>query len=197
MCAVCPSNRHVWAARECVTGVADSHHGRVAHRAARPDRGSIFVLFLYLTTYRPQKLRICGQKGATRASVIPRSARAGYPCGVRVGYPGPRSDYPGKSTALGRRLWINPPWWASDLPRCERCTPVREWDTPVGRPRRVPCRRGTRLAERSARESRTPVVRVIYPGQVVRRRYSWGSFWGNVRTSSMITKFASEYMWGR
>ncbi len=35
------------------------------------------------------------------------------------------------------------------------------------------------------------------PGQVVRRRYSCGSFCGSVRTSSMITKFASEYMWGR
>jgi hypothetical protein len=46
--------------------------------------------------------------------------------------------------------------------------------------------------EAKSRETETPAV-----DYVVRRRYSCGSLWGSVRTSSMMTKFASEYMWGR
>lgn len=99
-------------------------------------------LFSYFTTYTTQKVPICGEKLDIRASPLPRSARAGYPCWVRVGYPGTRSDYPGKSTAPRYRLWKTPLWSASGVPRSERPTPVREWDTPVARSRRSARPRG-------------------------------------------------------
>lgn len=100
---------------------------------------------------------------------------------ARVGYPGftcPRVRYPG-SCRHGR----------------ESHTPVRESATLVNDALE---RCGQVLSERitpgpgRCREAVTPPV-----DYEVSRRYSCGNFWGNVRTSSTTTKFASLYMCGR
>ena len=134
-----------------------------------------------------------------RESYTPVGRESVTPVGREADTPGRESDPPGVResvtpvAAAARGGPVEKAWRGT--PGASRFTPVRESVPPV----RERLTRGGGSRGAGACASRLPrLARVVYPGgQVVRRRYSWGSFCGSVRTSSTTTKLASEYMWGR